>query len=160
MSIKNGRVLTRGIGLALALAAFAACNDQGTIGSDPETGQISASISASDDVASVAFKVVMGTDTCAGAAVASATVPVAGGFSDKLFVLAPNSYRVCAVPLKADGTPSASCGAVDSLVTVMAGVTAEITLTSQCGGGPDNGGVDTSVNFNTAPVIRAIDIRP
>ncbi len=152
-------------------AALSACSEH-AVGADDRTGQLRALIAtadATDDVASVDFKVVAATDDCSGPAIAEATVsletesfPAGGGmhpFSDHLFVLAPGTYRVCAAPLQADGSPSASCSVADGLATVMAGATTETTLVSQCVG-PANGAVDVTVTFNHPPLIGDLIISP
>jgi hypothetical protein len=138
---------------------------------EAQTGQLRAVIAGdpvTDDVAFVDFKIVHDTDTCAAPALAEAVVPAeqeqvsAGGgmhnLGDHFFILAPGTYRICVTPLQADGTtPSADCSPTDGVATVMAGMTTETTLVSQCMG-PANGGSDTIVLFNHPPLITGLDI--
>lgn len=167
-------------GSAISFLLFASWGAAGCDQAAPSdvTGSVSAALaseSVGHDVAKVDFRVVKGDDTCEGKAIASRIVPLeseslptnmlpSGGgnshrFADGLFVLAPGSYRICATPLKSDGTKSAECGQASGLATVMAKATTEIVLVSQCKGTP-NGAVDGVVVLNDPPLITDLVIGP
>ena len=68
----------------------------------------------------------------------------------------PGTYKLCAAPLDAGGQPSAYCSAANTIVTVVAGGSEEVSLVSQCTDTPS--GVHGTVGFNDPPQITAIGI--
>jgi hypothetical protein len=121
------------------------------------------------DVVAIRVKVVAATSDCSSPAlqekigvirpdvVLSPAHPVADAF----FVLAPGSFRVCATPLSAvmGLVPSATCAPAESVAMVMAEVTTEIVLTSQCKGTP-TGGLDVLAELNRPPMITDLVLAP
>jgi hypothetical protein len=81
--------------------------------------------------------------------------------ADAFFVLPVGSYRVCVTPLSdiARNTPSQICSAVEQVFKVMAQVTTEAFLDSQCAGA-QSGGLDVAVSLNRPPLIENLDILP
>jgi hypothetical protein len=77
-------------------------------------------------------------------------------YADRFFALTPGCYDVTTTPLKADGTPSADCGAATQhRVQVSDGSTSEITLINQCKG-DGTGGLDVISTLNHPPVIAQL----
>lgn len=79
-------------------------------------------------------------------------------FSDALFVMAPGDYKVCITPM-AGQQPSAYCGTAEGLATVVASMTVEVVLISQCVGDP-SGALDVVVGLNDPPRIDQVVITP
>ncbi|MEZ4269436.1 MAG: hypothetical protein R3F39_24005 [Myxococcota bacterium] len=160
----------------IALSALvAACASSG----DSPTGTLRAPLvfpGPDHGVTDIGYVVVHASETCAGTPIATATRPIEaeplpihlegdppGGdahpFGDALFVLPPGDYRVCATPLLADGSPSPDCAAVEGTATVIAEVTVEIVLISQCDGDP-TGALDIVTALNDPPHIDGLGLDP
>ena len=133
----------------------------------PTTGQVFAALDvagSTHDVATIRFRVVRSTDDCSAMAAATETVSIAGaGQNDagsvsveSLLRLPPGIYRLCVAPLDASGQPSAYCSAADTIVTVVAGGLAEVSLVSQCADMPS--GIHGTVGLNDPPQITAAGI--
>ena len=124
----------------------AGCSSQAAGDPVEETGSIQFALKAPDPslgptsgVTSINFVVVKNGDSCASTPLAMKKVslepnplppnllPDGGGnmhpFADALFVLAPGTYTVCALPLNEFGGPSSQCEADVRSVTVFAGTT-------------------------------------
>ena len=167
------------MGPGIGMFAFAAGCSSEPLGNPEENrvGSLRAAITSASphDVAAVRYKVVDAYASCADAAVAETvsaleTEPLtstigppgqgaAHRFADALFVLASGSYRVCAFPLTADGSPSADCGVAEQVASVSSGATNEIVLVSQCGGDA-TGGLDAVTVLNDPPTITEVAIAP
>jgi len=159
----------------------AGCSSQAAGDPVEETGSIQAALQAPSlapipGVASINFVVVNVGDSCASLTpVAKKMVslepnplppnllPDGGGnmhpFADALFVLAPGTYTVCALPLNEFGGPSSTCEADIRPVTVFAGATSEQVFVAQCRT-PDNGSIDAIAILNRNPVITDLTITP
>jgi hypothetical protein len=164
---------------ASLLAGCGTAKPEGAATDAESVGKVSSELrlpaGMSHDVTHVRFKAVHAPGNCNDAAVAETTASISelallpsldpagvGGlhaFADGLLTLAPGDYLICATPLAADGRPSAECGLASSSTTVVAEQTAEILLTSQCGGDP-NGLSDNVVIFNDPPKIDDVVIGP
>lgn len=136
-------------------------------GAEPSSLAIALSSSVTSDVRSVRFDVVPFDAQCDSMPIATQTQPLSPhasssteghAFSSALFLLAPGNYRVCATPLSDTG-PSADCAATDGLVSVVAGLTASLNLTSQCQG-DSAGGLDAVVTLNHPPEISMLTVDP
>lgn len=123
----------------------------------------------SHDVTAVRIDVVSASDDCAGAALASETVPLspemgssegdgAHPYARRSFVLPAGEVRVCAAPLASE-LPSESCAPSDVVASVTAGQTTEVSLVSQCRGA-GNGAVHAVIALNEAPVISELGVAP
>jgi hypothetical protein len=160
----------------------AGCSSQAAGDPVEETGSIQFALTAADPildptlgVASIHYIVVNNGQSCTSPPVAEKTVPLepnslppnllpdGGGsmhpFADALFVLAPGTYTVCALPLNQFGGPSSKCEADIRSVTVFAGATSEQVLVAQCRT-PDNGSIDAITILNRNPVITDLTITP
>jgi hypothetical protein len=146
------------------------------------TGQIRASITAPErpyDISFVRFRVIERDDSCrnpTGQIFASADVPLHEEmlptqldlveqevgedhhFADKLFVLLPDVYTVCALPM-AEGGLCESCNVAKANATVIEGMTTEIELRMDCQG-VSSGSVDVVGWFNDPPFIEDLVIEP
>jgi hypothetical protein len=132
------------------------------------SGQLGVTLAPVDpDVSAVRVNVVPGDQPCTATAVKSVVAKLLDDrvlaprhpFTDVLFVLPVGTFRVCAVPLDAQGNPSGVCAPTDGLALVVEGATTEVELTSQCKS-PPRGGLDTVVQLNHAPVIDGLSIAP
>lgn len=164
---------------AALLAACGAEKPEGAAAGSEGVGKVSSALTLpagmSHDVTQVRFKAVLAPGNCNDVAVAQTTASVSetallpsldpagvGGvhaFADGLMTLPPGDYLICATPLDEDGRPSTECAPASSRTTVVAEQTAEILLTSQCGGDP-NGLSDNVVVFNDPPKIDDVAIGP
>jgi hypothetical protein len=170
---------------ALCAVGFvhAGCSSQAADSPAEETGSIQAALQLPDpsrgptlDVASIHYLVVGDGQPCDSAkAIVNKTVPLepnplpanllsdGGGnmhpFGDALFVLAPGTYTVCALPVNEAGGPSSKCEFDTRSVTVFPGATSEQIFVVQCRT-PDNGAIDATTILNSNPVITDLSIRP
>jgi uncharacterized membrane protein len=150
-----------------------ACSDEPLTAEPVEPiGSLTASISTSSnhDVRAVRFRVVRADQSCADDPMREETVTLVNNHlagdeaathssADALFILTRGEYRVCAQPLKDDGSASAECAPVEKTAQVFAGLTTEIVLVSQCSG-EDSGGLDVTTVFNDPPQIDDVTIEP
>lgn len=161
---------------AVGIVAFAVlgCGDGDPGSSEGEVGSLRAAIDISGgrhDVTAVRFAVMAAGEACDAEPIFSeivgledevlpASLAESGNhaFGDRLFVLPPGSYRVCAQPLSGEGA-SAECGAAEALAEVSAGVTTEVVIDSQCEV-TGNGGLGAVVALNDEPVIDEISLDP
>lgn len=77
-------------------------------------------------------------------------------FADWLTVVPAGKYTVKAYLVDADGNVIAQCPAASGEVEVVAGETAELTLTTQCSGS-DTGGLDVSFVVKGSPKLTGLD---
>ena len=153
------------LGLGVLTITALSCGDSVVV-IDPSPsaeGELSVAISAPGslyDVSAVRIDIVASGEDCGGTVLASETVAVEGEVTsvEAFFVLSAGDKRVCATPLAETG-PSLNCATAEALVTVVAGQTSSVTLTSQCSDG-DNAGLHSVVSFNDAPSISALTIAP
>jgi hypothetical protein len=143
--------------------------------SSPEVGALTGQLSirvdppAGTDVVAFRVKVVPATSDCSAPPLQEKTGEIrpdvvlapAHPVADVFFVLGEGSFRVCGTPLRdaMTGTRSAICGAAESVAMVMAEVTTEIELVSQCRG-MAHGGLDVLGTLNRPPVITDLDMLP
>lgn len=144
---------------------------------DSQLGRMHAQLTLADvshDVIGMDYKIVAAGAECAAPAIAAATVGRQGGalptslqpsggaanhvFFDAFFNLPPGVYQVCATPTASEG-PSAFCGVAQGNATVVAELTTEILLVSQCRG-QANGGLDVITTLNDPPRIDGLSFRP
>ena len=161
--------------LTLVASSFFACGDDDPPSSD-DVGQVQLAVIGGEthDVSQFEFRLIeSGTGDCAtGTVIASQTVPLedetlppslGGGadhrFADGLFIVAPDSYLACALPLTVAATPSVACAPASGIVTAVAGSTVETVLVSQCLG-DDSGGIDLVGTLNTPPAVDDLVIAP
>jgi hypothetical protein len=121
------------------------------------------------DVVAIKVKIVPGSSSCSAMAVQEktglirpdVTLAPAHPVTDAFFVLPPGSFRACLTPVSdaARGTPSATCGPVDGVTTIMSGSTTELSLISQCKGDP-RGGLDVLAALNRPPTIDDLNMVP
>jgi hypothetical protein len=76
-------------------------------------------------------------------------------YADWLLALPPGPYHITGTPVGDDGKPVPGCTPAEGDATVVAGMTAEVTLTASCSS-PQKGGLDTTVVINHAPSITDI----
>lgn len=167
------------MGLGICTSAFASGCSSEPLGNPEESGvgELRAAITSASphDVASVRYKIVDASASCADAAIAE-TVSVleaepltstigppgqgaAHRFADALFVLASGDYRVCAFPLTGEGSPSFDCAMAEQVASVTSGVTNEVVLVSQCEGA-GTGGLDAVTVLNDPPTITSVGVAP
>jgi hypothetical protein len=150
------------VGLVAAIAVLAALGcGRRSGGGAGDLGTLRASLSATDDIASVRVDVLQGTTV-----VATKTItPTPGGTGgtgaggDAFFVLPPGSYSVTATPLDATGAPSSQCSVATVSATVATGVTTEVTLVIFCQGS-GSGGLDVVITTTHGPVITDLTFDP
>jgi hypothetical protein len=121
------------------------------------------------DVVAVKVKVVPGFSDCDGAPVGEkiglirpdVTLAPRHPVTDTFFALPVGDYHVCATPLSSVDpvTPSEICAPTEGAATVMAQLTTEIFLVSQCAGA-SSGGLDVVTSLNRPPVITDLDLLP
>jgi hypothetical protein len=156
------------LAFASILAIAAGCGG----GRGDAVGRLRASLNATAapaDVSAVLVAVVGATQSCDAPPIASVTLAlaasaaadggVAGRSVETVFLLSPGSYRVCATPMDANGQPSGVCARAEAAVDVMAGMTSEVSVVSQCATTP-NGGIDTTITFNEPPQITGLTLPP
>jgi PKD domain len=169
--------LLMGLGVFAALLATGCGGDLPLSPELDEVGMLRAALTSASphDVVAIRYKIVDAAGTCADAALTESisvlevesltpTIgPLGEGpdhrFADALFTLPPGDYRVCAFPLNSYGYPSVDCGVAEQVATVSGGVTNEIILVSQCGGG-GSGALDAITVLNDPPTITDISITP
>ena len=80
-------------------------------------------------------------------------------FGDWFVTAAPGPCTVSVLPMISEGVPSAECQPAELEVTLVAGVTTEVTLVVQCPGTPQTA-LDLVTVVNEAPVITDLLLHP
>jgi hypothetical protein len=121
------------------------------------------------DVVAIKVKVVPGTSDCTGAPVEEkiglirpdVTLAPRHPVADTFFALPVGSYHICVTPLSHVDpiTPSQICRPTEGAATVIAELTTEIFLVSQCAGAPA-GGLDVVASLNRPPLITDLNVLP